>query len=161
MRGKLFLSALLFCAGVQAMPLGLRTAMWGMAAGRGQESPSPTVTVHLDIGSGEDEPVDVTEGTLVGELPVPQRDGLVFEGWYTEAEGGTRIAATETVRVGVTYYAHWTPADSGGGSEPEPEPDTTTSAWTAKKAVTLDGAVYDAEGNVAGVVQLISLFLPL
>ena len=26
--------------------------------------------------------------------------------------------------------------------------------WTAKKAVTLDGAVYDAAGKVAGVVQL-------
>ncbi|MBO4287311.1 MAG: InlB B-repeat-containing protein [Kiritimatiellae bacterium] len=157
MRGKLLLSALLFCAGVQAMPLGLRTAMWGMAAGRGQEPPSPTVTVHIDIGSGEDEPVDVTEGTLVGELPVPKRDDLVFEGWYTEAVGGTRIANTEIVRAGVTYYAHWTPAASGGGSEPDPtpqpEPDT-VSAWTAKKAVTLDGAVYDADGNVAGVVQL-------
>ena len=49
----------------------------------------------------------------------------------------------------MTYYAHWTPnaggaETGGGGSRP----------WTAKKAVTLDGAVYDADGNVAGVVQL-------
>ena len=159
MRGKLLLSALLFCAGVQAAPLGLRMAMWGMTAGRGQQPPSPAVTVRIATGSGNGESIDVAEGTLVGELPVPKRDDLVFDGWYTEEVGGMRIADTETVRSGMTYYAHWTPSVSGGGTEPAPDPTPqpdpdVASAWTAKKAVTLNGAVYDAAGNVAGVVQL-------
>ena len=32
-----------------------------------------------------------------------------FDGWYTEAEGGTKVTSFGTVTENVTYYAHWTP----------------------------------------------------
>ena len=41
-------------------------------------------------------------------LPTPTRFGYKFLGWYTSAEGGTKIAgATYTPTSNVTLYAHW------------------------------------------------------
>lgn len=46
-------------------------------------------------------------------LPTPTRDGYTFDGWYTEAEGGTKVT-NDTTFTGTdhntTLYAHWTPA---------------------------------------------------
>ena len=46
-----------------------------------------------------------------GELPVPlPREGYRFDGWYTAAEGGTRIDSNSIVDITVdaqTLYAHW------------------------------------------------------
>ncbi len=58
--------------------------------------------------------VDISEkrvyyGQPYGELPVPTRQYYTFDGWYTAAEGGTRVTA-ETVYSyveGITLYAHW------------------------------------------------------
>lgn len=45
-----------------------------------------------------------------GTLPTPVRDYYNFNGWYTSAEGGTKI--TEITKVSLTknqtLYAHWT-----------------------------------------------------
>lgn len=47
--------------------------------------------------------------TPIGTLPTPTRTGYTFDGWYTQATGGTLVTAdtayvtTETV----TLYAHW------------------------------------------------------
>jgi len=60
-----------------------------------------------------------------GSLPVPERDGYVFEGWYTDAKGGLRITENTTVtkKVSHTLYARWIPAgqcrvtfDANGGT---------------------------------------------
>ena len=55
-------------------------------------------------------------GGRYGELPTPQREGLVFSGWYTEADGGKAVDASSRVEASdaVTLYAHWSipaPAD--------------------------------------------------
>lgn len=45
-----------------------------------------------------------------GELPsVISRTGYIFDGWYTEKEGGTRISETSKVMSlgNQTLYAHW------------------------------------------------------
>ena len=50
-------------------------------------------------------------GWAYGELPVLNREGYDFDGWYTEREGGTKIVATDTVPENTTeqtLYAHWT-----------------------------------------------------
>lgn len=44
-----------------------------------------------------------------GSLPVPERTGYTFSGWYTAAKGGTRINGTNyNFAYGQTVYAHWT-----------------------------------------------------
>lgn len=42
-------------------------------------------------------------------LPVPEREGYTFEGWYTSPTGGDRITNTSTVntRENQVLYAHW------------------------------------------------------
>jgi len=45
-----------------------------------------------------------------GELPTPYRTGNVFEGWYTQKSGGTKIESFTKVAITAnqTLYAHWT-----------------------------------------------------
>ena len=92
-----------------------------------------------------------------GDLPVPTRSGYTFVGWFTAADGGTRVTASTKVTGNVTYYAHWEKiggdASSSGGGSATPVPSG-GAGWTAKGARTLNGAMYDAAGNLAGVVQL-------
>ena len=71
---------------------------------------SYTVTFDVNGGSlGVASPTtrNVAHGAAVGELPDVTRTGYSFVGWYTEAEGGTKISADTTVTADVTYYAHW------------------------------------------------------
>ncbi len=41
-------------------------------------------------------------------LPIPTRDGYVFEGWYTNAEYTGEAVTEVTASVSQTYYAKWT-----------------------------------------------------
>lgn len=57
----------------------------------------------------------VEKGKAVGTLPTPVREGYVFDGWYTDASGGTRVTA-DTVyseRTCTTLYAHWRELQNG------------------------------------------------
>jgi uncharacterized repeat protein (TIGR02543 family) len=40
-------------------------------------------------------------------VPDPKRDGRVFDGWFTESEGGERILPESAVDRNLTVYAHW------------------------------------------------------
>jgi len=52
---------------------------------------------------------DKTYGTTFGTLPTDSREGYTFNGWYTDATGGTQISSTTSVpSKDTTYYAHWT-----------------------------------------------------
>lgn len=43
-------------------------------------------------------------------LPIPTRTGYVFDGWYTESTGGTKITTPSVAQLGnKTIYAHWIP----------------------------------------------------
>ena len=44
----------------------------------------------------------------LGTLPTTTRSGYNFNGWYTDASGGTQISTTTKVTTDVTYYAQWT-----------------------------------------------------
>lgn len=48
------------------------------------------------------------DATKVG-LPTPTREGYIFDGWYTEAEGGTQVTNDTKFNSAndVTLYAHW------------------------------------------------------
>ena len=43
----------------------------------------------------------------LGELPAPTRPGYLFEGWFTEADGGDAVTAKTKVLNNMTVYAHW------------------------------------------------------
>ena len=42
-------------------------------------------------------------------LPSASRTGYAFDGWYTEATGGTKVEGSYTPTETTTLYAHWTP----------------------------------------------------
>ncbi len=66
-------------------------------------------TVTFDPMGGEVAPSNrvVQSGKTVGALPVPTRPKYKFLGWYTAADGGTKISATMKVTSNVTCYARW------------------------------------------------------
>ena len=53
--------------------------------------------------------VDVGRGNSIGSLPVPEREGCRFLGWYTQRVGGERVTASTSVTSNTTYWAHWQP----------------------------------------------------
>lgn len=85
----------------------------------GGDTPIPTkywtVAFNANGGSVSEATRRVTNGTAIGTLPVPARDGYVFAGWFTAATGGTMISETTKVVADVTYYAHWTVSSGGSG----------------------------------------------
>lgn len=46
-------------------------------------------------------------GTASVPTTTPQRTGYDFDGWYTQAEGGTKYTFTEAVSNNIILYAHW------------------------------------------------------
>ncbi len=74
------------------------------------------LTVTLDAQGGKVKPTNVTVlyETAYGELPRPEKDGSVFDGWYTAAEAGEKVEAGELVCSAEphTLYAHWKKAES-------------------------------------------------
>ncbi len=74
--------------------------------------PTPaTHTVTFDMnGADGAAPAgrSVAHGAVIGVLPDDvTRTGFSFEGWYTAANGGTKISASTRVVANATYYAHW------------------------------------------------------
>ena len=61
-------------------------------------------------------------GSILGDLPVPTREGYAFVGWFTAVSGGTQVTASTVVSADITLYAHWTIKsytvvfDANGGS---------------------------------------------
>ena len=56
---------------------------------------------------------DLNCGGTYGKLPDLKYDGYVFDGWYTEENGGIKIEENTPVTLNdnQTLYAHWTRAD--------------------------------------------------
>jgi uncharacterized repeat protein (TIGR02543 family) len=56
---------------------------------------------------------EIQMGKVFGKLPVPQREGYYFEGWFTAAIDGEKITDEMTVPLlpndGMTVYARWSP----------------------------------------------------
>ncbi len=53
-----------------------------------------------------------SETTPIGNVEIPTREGYVFRGWYTRADGGERVEfeTTSTLDKDTILYAHWTEA---------------------------------------------------
>lgn len=67
------------------------------------------VTFNANGGTVSENSRIVYFGTAIGALPVPKRDYYTFQGWYTSAEGGTRVTDTTafTSAMDTTIYAQW------------------------------------------------------
>ncbi len=69
-----------------------------------------TLTYNANGGNVSTAAKSLTFGDSLGELPVPTKTHYSFDGWYTEADGGTKVTA-ETIpdsSDNITIYAHWT-----------------------------------------------------
>lgn len=61
-------------------------------------------------GAGDVQPQNKKSGCAIGELPEVSKDGSVFLGWYTEADGGELVSESYVINADITLYAHWAPA---------------------------------------------------
>ena len=67
-----------------------------------------TVTWDANGGWCGTASTNVRGGDAVGGMPVTTREGYEFEGWFTEAIGGSQISAETVITADITYHAHWT-----------------------------------------------------
>ena len=83
-------------------------------------------------GSPAAQTVTNTIRAKYGELPVARRTGYALIGWFTAAEGGSRVTANTTVTAVAarTLYAHWTDQQEttfrGNGGTPATQVVTNT-----------------------------------
>ena len=96
-------------------------------------------TITFEPGEeSELEPIKVkttSEGRIPdGEMPSPTWEGHTFTGWFTAAEGGTKINRRTVFTQDTTVYAHWDKDDSsepGGPDDPgEDKPGPTSPPYT-------------------------------
>ena len=64
------------------------------------------------------------EDHKLADLPTPdERENYVFDGWFTEEEGGTQVTADDDMTGISTLYAHWTYTGKDEEEEPTREED--------------------------------------
>lgn len=68
------------------------------------------VSLDANGGSVSTNSLTVKYGSQYGTLPEPKQDGFVFNGWYTEKEGGNQITSSTTMNTASNHslYAQWT-----------------------------------------------------
>ena len=69
---------------------------------------SATTNVVPETGTWAAADQTVKRGGKLSSMPTPVRDGYVFLGWYTAAEGGRKVTADSAINEStVRLYAHW------------------------------------------------------
>ena len=78
-----------------------------------------TVTVTYDAcgGTAQLNAAELAQGQTLNTLPVAHRDGFVFAGWYTAAEGGEKVEEDFALENDVTLYARWEVSNVSGWYE--------------------------------------------
>ena len=66
-----------------------------------------TITYNANGGSVSPTTQTKTHGSTYGSMPTPTRATYNFDGWYTSANGGTKVTSSTTVTGNATLYAHW------------------------------------------------------
>ncbi len=74
----------------------------------GEEEPS-VCEITFDPGGGVCSVLRKTVeiGAPVGELPIPERDGYSFDGWFTAKQGGERVLPEDIISKDIILYAQW------------------------------------------------------
>ena len=107
--------------------------------------------------------IEVDSGDIVGEFPQnPTRAGYVFNGWFTEREGGTRVTESTQVNANMSLHAQWdklvclkvtdtndlhTETCTTSGSKPG---SCATSGYTSTNPTIRYGTIATSSGPVAG-----------
>lgn len=68
------------------------------------------VPVEFDGNGGEPatQTVEYRLGSLYGSFPSPRREGFYLDGWYTEAEGGSKVSPAGAVSLSLAVlHARW------------------------------------------------------
>ena len=89
-----------------------------------KQTPVYTVSFNANGGSVTKTGINVTYGSTYGTLPVPERSGYKFNGWFTASIGGSEITDSSKVSItqNQTLYAQWIQIsynitfDSAGGN---------------------------------------------
>ena len=89
---------------------------------------------------------DITYDSNYGTLPTASRTGYTFEGWFTEATGGTQITDTTKMQTASaqTLYPHWTAnnytvtANANGGAI------ASTTGWSGTGESAIKQVTYDS-----------------
>lgn len=92
----------------------------------------PEATIEFDCNGGSSvAPVKKVEGSLVGKLPTPTRDGYTFGGWFTDNDTFKKEFTERKMPSGTTkLYAKWTANEYtvtfkvNGGNELEADKQT-------------------------------------
>lgn len=86
---------------------------------------------------------DAYENSYRLAIPTPTRDGYTFEGWYTEANGGTQVTndTVFTETSDITLYAHWSRYSSYTVN------DNLTYNGTEQTGITFDSETVTCEGT--------------
>ena len=63
------------------------------------------VTFNPNEGAVDESSRNVLVNSAIGNLPVPTREGYVFEGWFTE--NGVEVTSNTVVTEAITFIAHW------------------------------------------------------
>ena len=114
----------------------------------GAEPPPPetyAVTFNANGGSVSPETRTVLSGSAVGRLPIPERSGRSFVGWFTAADGGSPVWEYTAVNGDVTYYAQWS---SDGGEDSMFTEQVNGYMWTYR-IVGSTAEIYGVDGSVA------------
>ena len=108
-----------------------------------------TYTLTFDSQGGD--AIDAITSSAADEitsLPAPNRENYLFEGWYTEAEGGEKVTNLTLVKD-TTLYAHWKTVhytitfDAQGGSPVNPIVADVGNLFTAMPTSTRENYVFD------------------
>ena len=70
-----------------------------------------TITFDTDGGSLDIDDIEVYLNEKIGILPVPEKKGYVFLGWFTDKENGNKINENTIMNSNLTIYAHYREAE--------------------------------------------------
>lgn len=66
------------------------------------------LTFNANGGTVSEKERQLSANSTYGQLPNATRDYYSFDGWYTAANGGTKVSSTTVITGNTTLYAHWT-----------------------------------------------------
>lgn len=67
-----------------------------------------TVTFNPNYNNSSETIVDVEYNEPIGKLPILERKGFTFDGWFTSINEGEQITESTVISENITLYAHWT-----------------------------------------------------
>jgi len=74
----------------------------------GELDTEPATITFVENGGGEVADITKPYGSLIGNLPVPEKTGSTFAGWYADEALAEPFTLTKIPQGGATAYAKWT-----------------------------------------------------